>query len=99
MTTNFNPTTYTVTGVAGGDVNIQNDDTGKKYRRNIVNLKKVNDSWTVDDKNVNNDNLEHNNELTRSVPIQKCKIDRQFQQGSLHNLFFCSHRIALIKII
>ncbi|CAH2100736.1 unnamed protein product [Euphydryas editha] len=36
LTTNFNPTTHTVTGVTGGDVNIRNDDTGKEYRRNIV---------------------------------------------------------------
>ena len=63
LTTNFNPTTHTVTGVAGGDVNIRNDDTGKEYRRNIVHLKKVNDSWTVIDKNVSNDNLELDNEL------------------------------------
>ena len=63
LTINFNPTTHTVTGVAGGDVNIRNDNTEKEFRRNIVHLKKVNDSWTVVDKNINNDNLDHNNEL------------------------------------
>lgn len=63
LTSNFNPTTHTITDVNGGDISIRNDETGKEYRRNIVHLKKVNDSWTVvGQNNNNNDDLDGNDD-------------------------------------
>lgn len=60
LTSNFNPTTHTVTDVSGGDVSVRNDETGKEYRRNVVHLKKINDSWTVVNQNSSNNDLEEN---------------------------------------
>ncbi|XP_053601232.1 uncharacterized protein K02A2.6-like isoform X1 [Plodia interpunctella] len=55
LTTNFSPVEHCVTNVNGGDVTVRNEETGKEYRRNIVHLKKVNDTWTVVDQNSNNE--------------------------------------------
>lgn len=61
LTPNYNPTSHTVTGVTDGDIHVRNDETGKEYRRNIVHLKKINDSWQVVD-NDNKDTGSLNNE-------------------------------------
>lgn len=47
----------------GGDVNIRNDETRKEDRWNVVHLKKINDSWSVVNRNSNNDDLGGNDEL------------------------------------
>ncbi|KAG6454310.1 hypothetical protein O3G_MSEX008647 [Manduca sexta] len=59
LTSNFNSTPHTVTNANGGDVSIRNDETGKEYRRNIIHLKKINNSWSViNNANSNNDSVE-----------------------------------------
>lgn len=60
---NFNPTMHTVTDVNGGDVSVRNDETGKEYRRNVVHLKKVNDTWTVVNQNSINNDLGENDKI------------------------------------
>lgn len=47
LTPNFDNTTHTVTNASGGDIEIQNDQTGQIQRRNIVHLKKVDGQWEV----------------------------------------------------
>lgn len=55
LTPNFNPAPHTVTRVADSDISIRNEETGKEYRRNVVHLKKVDDSWEVVDNNNGNE--------------------------------------------
>lgn len=52
LSSNFNPTTHTVVDTKGGDMQVQNDETGQQYRRNVIHLKKVEGEWTVQNKNV-----------------------------------------------
>lgn len=47
LTPNFSPIPHTVTEVKEGDVKVRNDLTGKEYRRNVVQLKKVDGSWKI----------------------------------------------------
>lgn len=53
LTTNFNPTPYTVVNSNGPEYNIRNDETGQELRRNIIHLKRVEGQWEVckDNKN------------------------------------------------
>lgn len=41
----FDTTTHTVKSKTGGDVEVQNDETGQQLRRNILHLKKVEGEW------------------------------------------------------
>nr|XP_049699503.1 uncharacterized protein LOC110376634 [Helicoverpa armigera] len=45
LSLNFDTTTYTVKSKTGGDVEVQNDETGQQFRRNILHLKKVEGEW------------------------------------------------------
>lgn len=47
LTANFNPTEHTIIGKKGADVQIRNNLTGEKSRRNVVHLKKVEGEWKV----------------------------------------------------
>ncbi|KAJ8735710.1 hypothetical protein PYW07_007330 [Mythimna separata] len=47
LSTNYEPTQYTVKSRMGGDVEVENDETGQRLRRNIVHLKKVEGEWKV----------------------------------------------------
>ena len=47
LTPEFNDTTHTVLSKNGSDVNVQNDENGKQYRRNIVHLKKIEGKWSI----------------------------------------------------
>lgn len=49
LTSNFNPIPHTVVGKNDADISLQNDETGKQIRRNIVHLKKVEGEWKVMD--------------------------------------------------
>ncbi|KAG7303117.1 hypothetical protein JYU34_013146 [Plutella xylostella] len=50
LSLNYDPTSHTVRKCVGGDLEVQNDETGQTYRRNIVHLKKVQGQWTVHNK-------------------------------------------------
>ena len=54
LTATFGGTPHTVISKNENDVNVENDETGQRYRRNIVHLKKVEDQWTIS-KNVEAD--------------------------------------------
>lgn len=47
LDTQFRETPHTVTERKGGDVVIQNKETGEKLRKNVINLKKVGENWKV----------------------------------------------------
>ncbi|KAJ8913330.1 hypothetical protein NQ315_013301 [Exocentrus adspersus] len=47
LTPTFDDSTHTVTDKVGGDVTLQNDQTGQVQRRNVVHLKKVEGQWKV----------------------------------------------------
>ncbi|CAB0031901.1 unnamed protein product [Trichogramma brassicae] len=47
LTSEFNEVPHTVIQVKGGDVRVQNDETGLQQRRNVVHLKRVEGEWTV----------------------------------------------------
>lgn len=47
LSMNFDETTHTVEKSSAGDIEIRNDETGQKLRRNIVHLKKVEGEWKV----------------------------------------------------
>lgn len=51
LTPDFSPTPHTVMSAKGGDLNIQNDETGQSLRRNIVHLKKVEGQWRIHNEN------------------------------------------------
>ncbi|XP_055910452.1 uncharacterized protein K02A2.6-like [Eupeodes corollae] len=42
---NFEPTSHTIVSNNNGDIEIRNDETGNKIRRNVVHLKKVEGQW------------------------------------------------------
>ncbi|CAH1972262.1 unnamed protein product [Acanthoscelides obtectus] len=44
---NFNSTPHTVVKKNGSDVQVENDETGQQYRRNVVHLKKTEGQWKV----------------------------------------------------
>lgn len=46
LSLNFDTATHTVKSKTGGDVEVQNDETGQQLRRNILHLKKVEGEWT-----------------------------------------------------
>lgn len=58
LTSNFNPTTHTVTESNRSDVHVRNDETGQEYRRNIIHLKKVEGNWIIQNKE--KDDLDQN---------------------------------------
>lgn len=45
LDTKYKQQEHTVVSVDGGDCLVQNDDNDKVIRRNIVHLKKVNNTW------------------------------------------------------
>lgn len=47
LCTPFEPVKHTVKACKGGDVEIENDETGQVLRRNVVHLKKVEGEWRV----------------------------------------------------
>ncbi|XP_047991724.1 uncharacterized protein K02A2.6-like isoform X2 [Leguminivora glycinivorella] len=47
LSTPFGATTLTVEKVNGGDVEVVNDETGQRYRRNVVHLKRVDGEWQI----------------------------------------------------
>lgn len=47
LESNFHPTIHKVISVSGGDTIVENQSTGKQYRRNIAHLKKVSDPKLV----------------------------------------------------
>lgn len=47
LDTKFKQQEHTVVSVDGGDGLVQNDDNDKVIRRNIVHLKKINNTWQV----------------------------------------------------
>ncbi|XP_053617728.1 uncharacterized protein K02A2.6-like [Plodia interpunctella] len=53
LSSDYDPTPYTVESAKHGDVTVRNDETGKELRRNVVHLKRVEGKWTtVPDKNL-----------------------------------------------
>lgn len=64
LSSNFKETMHTVEKSTGGDIEIRNDETGQKLRRNIVHLKKIEGEWKVlpeNDEAVNSDSSNENN--------------------------------------
>lgn len=49
LTTNFSPVPHTIVDKFGGDVTVQNDETGQSFRRNVLHLKKIEGEWKVQD--------------------------------------------------
>lgn len=47
LSTTFNDAPHTVVNKDGNDVEVVNDENGKRLRRNIVHLKKVEGKWEV----------------------------------------------------
>lgn len=47
LSSNFEATSHTVTNRVGGDVELQNDETGHQLRRNVIHLKRVEGNWEV----------------------------------------------------
>ncbi|XP_063366280.1 uncharacterized protein K02A2.6-like [Cydia amplana] len=47
LSTPFGPTALTVEKVTGGDVEVVNEETGQRYRRNVVHLKRVDGEWQI----------------------------------------------------
>lgn len=65
LSSTFKDTTHTVINKEGNDVELVNDDSGQRLRRNIVHLKRVEGKWEVcrndDDKcSGNNDTVDNN---------------------------------------
>ncbi|XP_063626451.1 uncharacterized protein K02A2.6-like [Cydia splendana] len=45
LSSNYNPTPYTVQSATRGDISVKNDITGQVLRRNVVHLKRVEGQW------------------------------------------------------
>lgn len=58
LSLNFDTATHTVKSRNGGDVEVQNDETGQQLRRNILHLKKVEGEWKPVNKEIDGQNLE-----------------------------------------
>ncbi|XP_060808134.1 uncharacterized protein LOC132903569 [Amyelois transitella] len=58
LSTTFNNVPYTVTKQKGNDMEIENEETGQRLRRNVVHLKRVEGKWEV----CNDGNEEHKND-------------------------------------
>lgn len=65
LSSNFEPTSHTVKTRVGGDIEVQNDETGQRLRRNIVHLKRIEGQWKiVDEDNENSTENEANEDIT-----------------------------------
>lgn len=62
LSLNFDETTHTVEKSSGGDIEIRNDETGQKLRRNVVHLKRVEGEWKVLPTNGDENDNKLNNE-------------------------------------
>lgn len=58
LSLNFDTAMHTVKSKNGGDVKVQNDETGQQLRRNVVHLKKVEGEWRSVNKEIEEQNLE-----------------------------------------
>lgn len=67
LSLNYNPTPHTVEKSTGGDIEVRNDITGQKLRRNVVHLKKIEGQWSV----VNDEGNKERKQEERSSNIEK----------------------------
>ncbi|CAH2089953.1 unnamed protein product [Euphydryas editha] len=58
LSLNFDTAMHTVKSKNGGDVEVQNDETGQQLRRNVVHLKKVEGEWRSVNKGIEEQKLE-----------------------------------------
>lgn len=73
LSLNYDTTSHTVTKAVGGDIQVQNDETGQVYRRNVVHLKKVQGQWKVLNDEANE--KEHSNTGTYVESEKESKND------------------------
>nr|XP_026484830.1 uncharacterized protein K02A2.6-like [Vanessa tameamea] len=62
LSLNFDTAMHTVKSRNGGDVEVQNDETGQQLRRNVVHLKKVEGEWRTINNGTEEQNLERTSE-------------------------------------
>lgn len=58
LSANFDSVTHTVKSRTGGDVEVQNDETGQNLRRNVIHLKRVEGEWQINNEKEQEDDME-----------------------------------------